>query len=67
MEFSLSGPQLRETIQELFLNIYLDSNRIEKLTRLEAPKCIVTTDEHFQPCYGMQKNVEIALSKQEVF
>lgn len=60
----LSGSTGSKT-QELFLNMHLDSNGIEKQSKLETQKFIVITDKHFQSYYEMQKNVEIYLSIQK--
>ncbi len=59
--------RLREKIQELLLNMHLDPQGRKKLTKFGAQKFIVTTDDHYQPCYEMLKNAGIDLSKQKVF
>lgn len=59
-------PKLRAKIQKLLLNMHLDPKGREQLAKFGAQKFIVTTDNHFQPCFEMLKNAGIDLATQKV-
>lgn len=60
-------PRLREKIQELLLNMHLNPQGRKKLKKFGAQKFIVTSDDHYQPCYEMLENAGLDLPKQQVF
>ena len=60
-------PRLREKIQELLLSMHVDPQGRKKLIKFGAQKFIVTTDDHYQPCYEMLKNAGINLAKPKEF
>ena len=60
-------PRLRKTIQELLLNMHLDPHGREQLTKFGARKFIVTSDDHYQPCYEMLENAGLDLPNQKRF